>query len=95
MRVYDKEFKEEAIKLSYQIGPTAASNQLGIPSTTLYTWRSQIKEHGSLAFVGSGHQRIDQKTAEIKGLEKKIKELEATNDILKKALAFFAESQKK
>ncbi|MCI0184438.1 transposase [Sulfoacidibacillus ferrooxidans] len=95
MRVYDKEFKEEAIKLSYEVGPTVASNQLGIPSTTLYTWRSQSKQHGSLAFVGSGHPRIDPKTAELKGLEKKIRELESANDILKKALAFFAESQKR
>ena len=71
MRVYNKEFKEEAVKLSYEVGPTAASAQLGIPPTTLYTWRSQSKQHGSLAFVGSGHQRIDPKTAELKGLEKR------------------------
>ncbi|KUO97046.1 transposase [Ferroacidibacillus organovorans] len=43
MRVYDKEFKEEALKLSYEVGPTAASEQLGVPPTTLYTWRSQSK----------------------------------------------------
>lgn len=95
MRVYDKEFKEEAIKLSSDIGPKAASQQLGIPETTLYTWRSQIKKHGTLAFVGSGYQRVDPKTAETKALEKRIRELESANDILKRALAFFAESQKK
>ena len=88
MRVYDKEFKEEALKLSYEVGPTAASDQLGVPPTTMYTWRSQSKNHGSLAFVGSGHQRMDPKTDELKGLEKKIRELESANDILKKALAF-------
>ncbi|WP_051273734.1 transposase [Desulfotruncus alcoholivorax] len=53
MRVYEKEFKEEVIKLSYEIGSRAASEQLGIPPTTLYTWRSRIKQHGSIAFVGS------------------------------------------
>lgn len=95
MRDYDKDFREEAIKLSYEIGPTKASEQLGIPLTTLYTWRNKVKKHGAIAFVGSGHQRVDPKTAEIRGLEKKIKELESANDILKKALAFFAESQKK
>lgn len=95
MRVYDKEFKEEAVKLSNDIGNKAASDQLGIPVTTLYTWKSQIKQHGSIAFVGSGHKRIDPKMAEVKALEKKIKELEAANDILKKALGFFAESQKR
>ena len=95
MRVYDKEFKEEAIKLSNDIGNKAASEQLGIPVTTLYTWKSQIKRHGSIAFVGSGNKRIDPRTVDIKAMEKKIKELEAANDILKRALGFFAESQKK
>lgn len=82
--VYDKEFKEEAVKLSYEIGNKATSEQLGIPITTLYTWKSHIKQHGSIAFVGSGHKRIDPKIAEVKALEKKIRELEAANDILNK-----------
>ena len=95
MRVYDKDFREEAIKLSYEVGPTKASEQLGIPITTLYTWRGKVKKHAAIAFVGSGHPRLDPKTAEMRALEKKIKELESANDILKKALGFFAESQKK
>lgn len=95
MRGYDKEFKQEAIKLSWEIGVRPASEQLGIPVTTLSTWRSQLKQHGEIAFVGSGNKRIDPKTTEIRAMEKKVKELEAANDILKKALAFFAQSQKK
>jgi transposase len=54
MRVYDKEFKEEAIKLSYEIGNKVASKQLGIPVTTLYTWRSRHNQYGTIAFLGSG-----------------------------------------
>ena len=48
MREYDKDFKEEAIKLSCEIGPTAAAEKLGIPVTTLYTWRKNAKRdlHG-------------------------------------------------
>ena len=95
MREYDKDFKQEAIKLSYEIGPTPAADKLGIPVTTLYTWRKDAKRYGEIAFVGSGHKRIDPHTAELKAMEKKIKELEAANDILKSALGFFAKSQKK
>jgi len=95
MRVYDKEFIEEAIKLSYEVGPKEVAGQLGIPPTTLYTWRSRRKQYGNIGFVGSGNKRIDPKTAEIRAMEKKVKQLEAANDILKKALAFFAQSQKK
>jgi transposase len=95
MREYDQEFKEEALKLSYETGLKAASEQLGIPLSTLSSWRSNVKKHGPIAFVGSGHLRVDPKAAEVRALEKKIKELESANDILKKALAFFAESQKR
>jgi len=95
MREYDKDFKQEAIKLSYELGPTATSEKLGVPITTLYTWRNRTKQYGETAFVGSGHKHVDSKTAEIKAMEKKIKELEAANEILKRALGFFAESQKK
>jgi len=95
MREYDKQFKEEAVKLSWEIGPTAAAGKLGIPVTTLYTWRNNANRYGDIAFVGSGHKRVDPKTAEIRAMEKKIKELEAANDILRRALAFFAGSQKK
>lgn len=41
-RDYDKDFKQEAIKLSYEIGPTPAAEKLGIPVTTLYTWRNHF-----------------------------------------------------
>jgi transposase len=95
MREYDKDFKHEAIKLSYELGPIAASEKLGVPVTTLYTWRNRTKQYGEIAFVGSGHKRVDPKTVEIKAMEKKIKDLETANDILKRALGFFAESQKK
>lgn len=43
MRDYYKDFKEEAIKLSYEIGPKAAAEKLGSPGTTLYTWRTEQK----------------------------------------------------
>ena len=66
MRVYDKEFKEEALKLAQEVGPKAASEQLGIPATTLYTWRSRLKQYGAIAFMGSGHKRIDPQMAEIR-----------------------------
>jgi transposase len=95
MRDYDNDFKEEVIKLSYEIGPKEAVGKLGIPGTTLYTWKNRTKKYGAIAFIGSGNKRLDPKTAEIREMEKKIKELEVANDILIRALVFFAESQKK
>lgn len=61
MREYDRDFKEEAIKLSYELGLKAAADKFGIPQTTLSTWRRQTRQYGEIAFVGSGNKRIDPK----------------------------------
>lgn len=42
---YDKSFKEEAVKLSDEIGVKAAASQLGIPYYTLADWRSARKHY--------------------------------------------------
>ncbi|MET0018359.1 transposase, partial [Oscillibacter sp.] len=41
MRKYDKEFKEEAVKLSDEIGVKQAAAQLGIPYYSLAEWRQK------------------------------------------------------
>ena len=53
MRKYDKGFKEEAVKLSDEVGVKQASAQLGIPYYTLAEWRHKRKAYGDHAFVGS------------------------------------------
>ena len=40
MKHYSKEFKEEALKLSDEIGVKKAAQQLGIAYYTLADWRS-------------------------------------------------------
>ncbi|OGO90532.1 MAG: hypothetical protein A2Y17_01535 [Clostridiales bacterium GWF2_38_85] len=55
--VYDKEFKEEAVKLSDEIGLKKASQQLGIPYYTLSDWRQKTQE---LRRTGSCRQRTYQ-----------------------------------
>lgn len=43
MATYSKEFKEEAIRLSDEIGNKKAAAQLGIPYYTLADWRNHSK----------------------------------------------------
>ena len=95
MRNYSTDFKKEAVQLSEEIGCPATAEQLGLPITTLYGWRKNISKYDTIAFVGSGNKRIDPGDMEKYQMQKRIKELESANDILKKALAFFAETQKK
>lgn len=94
---YDKEYKEEALRLSDEIGVKKAAAQLGIPYFTLSNWRGKRNKYGENANVGSGHPRepLDPKDARICELEKANAELQRANEILKDALGFFAVSRKK
>ena len=47
---YDKEFKEDAIRLSDEIGVKKAADQLGLHYSTLSTWRSRSKQYRDIAF---------------------------------------------
>ena len=89
---YSKEFKDEALKLSDEIGTKKACEQLGIKYYTLSEWRKNRKVRLS--------EPINQLTdveakARIRELEKRNAELEKANDILKDALGFFAKDRKK
>lgn len=81
---YDKEFKLEAIKLCEEAGVPSASNQLGVSRNTLYTWIRRQQETTPLYA-----------TSEEVRLRKENRELKKANEILKAALGFFAEDQKR
>ena len=94
---YEKSFKEEAVRLSDEIGIKKAAQQLGISYNTLSDWRYKRKQHGSQAYVGSGHRRMssDPKEQRIYELEKENRELQRANEILQEALGFFAKNRKR
>ena len=96
MKRYDKAFKEEAVRLSNEIGPKKAAQQLGISYFTLQDWRKQRSLHGNEAFIGSGraYAPVDKTPREIE-LEREINELRRANEILKDALGFFAQDRKR
>ena len=86
---YSKEFKEEALKLSDEIGLKKASEQLGIQYYTLSDWRSRRNAENR-------HQMTDEELKKRNlELEKENAELRKANEILKDALGFFAKDRKK
>lgn len=95
MRKYDKEFKEEAVKLSDEVGVKQAAAQLGVPYYSLSEWRQKRKAYGDHAFVGSGVRRDAPLNENERQLMKQIRELQKANEILKDALGFFAKDRKK
>ena len=98
---YDKSYKEQAIKLAKEIGNKKASNELGVPYSTLYGWITAAK---------NGELDVDERTPEnamslaeevrklrkeIKEFEKENKRLNELNDFLEEASAFFAASRQR
>jgi len=85
---YTQEFRETAIKLAMAGNKTIAevSTELGIPGKKLYSWvGAWKKKHGPPS--GNGKGSADD---ELRKLQKRNKELEMENEILKKAAAYFA-----
>ena len=95
MGKYDADFKREAIKRvnSNQTSAIQVARELGVSKHTIYSWMKEYREHKGEAFVGSGNLRTDDRI--LKDYEKRIKDLEEENAILKKATDIFAKDQKR
>ena len=90
MKRYDKEFREQALKLSDEIGIRKASEQLGIVYGTLADWRKKrVRTSNSKKEVTNNPDN------EISQLKKTVYELQKANSILKDALGFFVEDRKR
>ena len=89
---YSKEFRQEALKLSDEMGVKKAASQLGVQYYTLSEWRKNRKAEIEAAkpVLTDDELRIRNKE-----LEREISELQRANDILKDALGFLAKDRKK
>lgn len=102
-KVYDKEFKIQAVKLGREIGFSAAAKELGINVDTLYGWNKRAKD--ARLDLGPGTQTPDTAMSlaeEVQKLRqqnreqaKEIARLKEENEFLAEASAFFAASRRK
>ena len=94
VRVYDKEFKLNAVKLYLKSGCgfKQTATELGIPFSTLIGWVELYKKRGKEAFPGKGH--IHESDSEVVNLRKKLAIVSEERDILKKALGIFSSARK-
>lgn len=91
MKHYSKEFKEQALKLSDEIGIKKAVEQLGVKYGTLSGWRKTRKKN----METTQEPDTSPLTEREKHLMKENQELKEANEILKDALGFFAKDRKK
>lgn len=91
---YDKEFNGYAVKMVVEDGKTMAevARKFDIASQTLNRWVKTYKEQKEDGFVGSGDRTSENQVKYEK--DKRIRDLEEENAILKKAMGIFAKNQK-
>lgn len=91
---YSREFKLEAVGLITEKGYSIAeaSRNLGIDYSVLRRWKNQLAEDSKDAFPGKG--RLKAADEELRRLQRELERVTEERDILKKALAYFAEDQK-
>ena len=92
-RSFTPEFKRDAVRL-VQEGKTLTevAQNLGIARSLLQYWKKQLEGARPDAFPGRGNASGG--AAEIARLKKELRDAKEERDILKKALAYFADDQK-
>ncbi len=94
-RFYSKEFKSEAVRLSYQRDNIKElANELGVKVDRIYRWRKLDSEDGvSKKASKFPYSQIDNQ--EVKELRKALKDAQLELEILKKAVHIFSKSDGK
>ena len=92
MTHYTKEFREQAIKLSDEIGVKKAAEQLGIIYSTLADWRKRRTDVNKSDKTSESGEPLTERE---KQMMKEIAELKEANEILKDAMSFFVRDRRK
>ena len=93
-KTYTEEFKTEAAKMTLETDQTLQeiADNLGISLSALSRWKSKYlkaEQNSKVAFPGKGN--LSPADAELKTLQKENARLKRERDILKKAMAYFAQ----
>ena len=89
-RLYSAEFKREAVRLTNEPGSKVSevAANLGIDRSMLWRWRVELRHAPKEAFPGKGRKMTSNE--EIERLRRELARTIEEREILKKALAFFA-----
>lgn len=87
---YEESFKIETVKYINEHNKSVAqtAREVGVNENTLHGW---IKNYGKQPEVKSA-QTFSSSEAELRALKKEVRDLQEENDILKKAMHYFAKS---
>lgn len=87
---YDETFKKETVKYILENNKPVAqvARETGVNTNTLYSWINKYSEQPEVKAV----QTFSTPEAELRALQKQLRDLEEENEILKKAMHYFAKS---
>ena len=93
-RRYSPEFKLEAARMVVDQGHSVSevAERLGIHRNLLQGWKKKYEAEGPQAFTGEGRVRPDDQ--ELRDLKRELARVRQERDILKKALAYFANEKR-
>jgi transposase len=92
-RSFTPQFKRDAVALV--LGGRSVNevaHDLGLARSLLQRWRTQLGRQAEEAFPGTGRQ--PPAADEVRRLQQRLRDVTEERDILKKALAYFADDQK-
>lgn len=94
---YNKEFRDNAVRLSMMPGKTAAqvARELGVCIDSLYEWRRNARQAASAAMGTSGPHGAESLEQQNRRLARELALAREEAAILKKAIAYFAQPPKK
>jgi transposase len=92
-RTFTPQFKRDAVSLVLD-GKTVTevARDLGIARSLLQRWKEELTSREAEAFPGRGRPSVE--AEENRRLRKQLRDVTEERDILKKALAYFADDQK-
>lgn len=96
-KLYDQQYKLEAIKLAQAQGINKTAEGLGINPNMLGRWKREFEassSQGRPVFTGRGVAALTEQELENQRLRRELEVTRQERDILKKAVAFFAKQSK-
>lgn len=89
---YDEAFMKETVRYLVENNKTVAqvARETGVNGNTLHNW---VKKYSKEPDVKSA-QTFTSSDAQVKALQKQLRDLEEENEILKKAMHYFAKSHR-
>lgn len=87
---YDETFKKETVKYVLENNKPVAqvAREMGINKQTLHDWVKKYSQQPEVKVV----QTFSSSDAELRALQKELRDIKEENEILKKAMHYFAKS---